>query len=351
MLAISEIKKIVHSDLKINAILLASCLAFVFVCGVHLGLLRLELWSQVVDIWEVGASSQATPSDPAGLESESVLRGHLLRYSLVRPIFVLAAEIGVDYNSIYSYTLPLIVFVCTASLTLSAHHGSIRVVPAAAFVLTSFSFVFLIMDGRLPLAYTGISLVLLGFSLKLNWNSFFLKIVCVILGVYFCSVTSGTLIAIFIFSVMAILLEIFRYDRSILLVIYASVTIYSLYFFYGFYVMDGIVRSLGFYGFGLGSIIDAVAHGYGYTIGRVLPLWIAVPLIIGVAFLGILVLLKNAKRIAFNELIGLLLLGTTIFLGIWGISILALSLVPIAHLILTTIWRINSVNQSQQTII
>lgn len=351
MAAIGEIKKIVHSDLRINVILLASCLAFVFTCGVHLGLLRLELWSQVVDIWEVGASSPSMPSDLASPESESVLSGHLLRYSLVRPIFVLAAEIGVDYNSIYSYTLPLIVFICTASLALSAHHGSIRVVPAAAFVLVLFSFVFLFMGGRLPLAYTGCSLVLLGFSLQLNWYSFIAKYLCIILGIYFCSVTSGTLIAIFIFSFMIIILEVGRYRRGVLLLIYTFSIIYSLYFFFGFYVMDGVARSLGFYGSGLDSIINAAAHGYGYIIGQVLPLWVAAPLIINVAFLGILVFLKNAKRIEFNELIGLLLLGITIFLGIWGASIFALSLVPIFHLILTTIWRINSVSQKQKTII
>lgn len=341
MTAISVVKKFIHSDLKINAIFLASCLALFFGCGVYLGLMRLELWSQVVDIWEARTGLPTTQSVPAtpDPDSETFLSGHYLRYSLVRPIFIWATEIGVDYNTIYSYTLPLIVFICTVSLTLSSNHGRIRISPSSALALILFSCVFLLMDGRLTLAYTGVCLVLIGFSLKLSWASVLVKSACIMLGVYLCSVTSGALIAITIFSCIAIILEILRHKRNIILIFYVVLNIYCLYFFFGFYLMDGLVRSLGFYGSGLSSIINAAAHGYGIIIGRFMPLWIAVPFIIGVALLGIFVLVKTAKLMQFDELIGLLLLGTTVILGVWGLSIFALSLVPIAHLLLTMIRR------------
>ena len=296
--------------------------------AVFAGMKEYQVWSQVLYLWELGASP---------LEQLTHLSPHALRYALIYPILILAErmELGRDY--VFSVAMLLICFVTFRNIIFSVEVLSSRKrnwVMVSGILTAATVLVFFFMNGRIGIAFLGYSLLLRNiilvhylrrFSILLPFN--------ILLALFLCSVSSGTLVSAIVALLIAAAAELVRsFSRRRL-----SWPILAIVVATGFsgailadFVLVGILKNIAFYGGGYDGFLAMLSHGFGARLLPILSL-ASFPVLLGAAIgtatLGSVML----SRLPHPLLLHLFL--AAVACGAFGYSTLSIAFLPFMVLV------------------
>ena len=300
---------------------------FVCVCGlvglfllfeiyILLGVIEYSLWWQVDYLWQTDYET-ALPS----------LKNHYLRYWLVLPFYWGSTVLQCSPSYLFSITVPLIVWLTVYVICKTQDRKPIGSKSAVVLFL-AISMLTLPMNGRMVFVYLGSSLLLYCATKITTKNTMTKKQVILLLAsLWLTSVSSGTVIIAYMF-VLLVLACLLLVNKFRLTVIPAIMLIFLLMFF-GAEVYKFIVKSISFYGEGMGAIAAIPSHGSGQYVGATLGLAIAV--IFGALSLWILM---KVQHVVYRTSASLFFLG--IAGGIFGLSTLTIVVIPLVSIIYTS---------------
>lgn len=298
---------------------------FIYAVLCFLGLVRFELWSQVIYIWESDFSPSEILSDYHGI-----------RYLLVFPIFQLSHWLGVSYNWIFSITVPGIIFLIAWFATQSTQKlcgsgSSSRRSLVFGGISMAFILLSLVMNGRLMFAMGGSS-ILLWALLCWQSNSFRVNFLAVLAAIVLCSVSSGTflmsIVAFYLFLIVTVMTDYPELRHRKELLFYALLLVVLMP-----NVTMLVAKLIEYFGGGMSGLGNIISHGYGPIIAQ----WNPVILMIGgLAVLGFAYLYRKliARYWIVFSMVVLFLIG-----GIFGISTATIALPPLLVVISSVILK------------
>lgn len=292
---------------------------FIYAVLCFLGLVRFELWSQVIYIWE----SDFSPSD---ILSDY----HGIRYLLVFPIFQLSHWLGVSYNWIFSITVPGIIFLIAWFATQSTQKlcgsgSSFRRSLVFGGISMAFILLSLVMNGRLMFAMGGSSILLWAL---LSWqsNSFRVNFLAVLAAIVLCSVSSGTflmsIVAFYLFLIVTVMTDYPELRHRTELLIYALLLVVLMP-----HVTMLVAKLIEYFGGGMSSLGNMISHGYGPVIAQ----WHPVLMMIGA--LIVLGFAYRYRKIVARYWIVCSLIALFLAGGIFGISTAIIAFPPLLVLL------------------
>lgn len=286
------------------------------------GVKDFAVWNQVLYIW----GGRPNPF----LTSPTELGAHGLRYALLYPLLRFAETTGIHHDILFTtLALPnLLIVIRNVRKSTAVVVGRTHIqVGFALFNALLFAFLFLQMNGRMTLAFFGFSLVIYNINYidkaQRHRRGSALQI---FIGLLFCGVSSGTMAAAFLISLLAFfkfsLYEIIRLRMSrskTLAVVAIAAAAYS----FGVFVFIGLIKNLTFYGGGPAAFIEMLKHGAGVFIYPLLEngLILALLLIIPVALL--VFIMKSERPFLTLQII------LSLSCGLFGFSTMTLATIPI----------------------
>ncbi|MGI9316185.1 MAG: hypothetical protein ACR2QW_02535 [bacterium] len=280
-----------------------------------MGLVRFELWSQVIYIWDSDFSLSEILSDYHGI-----------RYLLVFPIFQLSHWLGVSYNWIFSIVVPGIIFLIAWFATQSTQKlcgsgSSFRRSLVFASISIAFILLSLLMNGRLIFAMGGSS-ILLWALLSWHSNSVRVNFLAVLAAIVLCSVSSGafliTIMAFYIFLTITLMIDYPELNSRTELMIYALLLVVLMP-----HVTMLVAKLVEFFGGGMSSLGNMASHGYSALIAHWPPVLMTIG---GMIVLGLVYRYREivARYWVVSSLIVLYLAG-----GIFGIATATVAFPPL----------------------
>ncbi|BCL71453.1 hypothetical protein TUMSATVNIG1_34190 [Vibrio nigripulchritudo] len=225
---------------------------------------------------------------------------HGPRYALVYPIFMFSEILNVDYDTTYSYIVPVMVsYIVSLNISVFRIISNRRMKRLELIVIPLFYVTLtLMMNGRIVFALLGASLFIYNF---ISGTKGFRSLASLMASLFLCTVSSGTL------SIVVIWLTIYMCignNKSHTSLYFRLIFLFSFFMFFGDFLIRITNKNLNYYGGGFEGAINMLTHGAGklFFIG---PYISALLILSAFAMLGIIVciivLLKEArisKRIA-----------------------------------------------------
>lgn len=280
-----------------------------------LGLVRFELWSQVVSIWKSDSSPLEIISNPHGI-----------RFLLALPIFQISRLLGVSHHWIFSITMPAIIFLVAwfstqSVLKLNGSGSSMCRAMVFAGISIFFILLSLLMNGRLMFAMAGSSILL---WTLLNWrsNNWRINFLAVLAAIILSSVSSGTfLITVFAFYLFLLITIAIDYPevRSRKEILFYALLLVVLVP----HITMLLIKILDFFGGGLNSIGNMLGHGYLLIMDRVSPIILVLGSLIALG-IGFQYRKTLIKYWVVSSMVVLFLAG-----GFFGISTATIALPPL----------------------
>ncbi len=290
-------------------------LIFLLICYllISLNVLAFALWPQVIELYQSNIEFNQIFSHPHGM-----------RYFLVLPLFIISEWLGVNYDLLFTLIAPLLLllivfFVKKQILFLRQHVSKKQKIFLSLFLMICILVVASNMNGRILFALLGFSI--LSFVLVF-WDSLEGggKAFWVICGLMLMSVSSGT----FIIGVCSIALfslyKVFNGRGKKELFFFLVFTLGLIYFLP--LIISLIMKNIDYFG----NILLMLNHGYGQILKNSELVILCMLVATFIIFLLIQVFLIHLYK---KYLIIFYLLGISIFIGAFGYSALAMSLIPL----------------------
>lgn len=298
------------------------------VLAVLTGVKSFEVWPQITYLWDMEA-------DP--LFELSRIHPHGIRYALMYPILMASEYLGLHHDRLFSlislincYFTIRNIGAISSTIVKERRNGDM-VLFGCAVALT---ILFFLMNGRIGFAFLGYSILLLvivrhHYNRQIGISS----LIGMMLGLAFCSVSSGTLISAVLSLVIAVYFEAFRcirratLTRSSVLIVLSCIVLGGLLFRH---LVASVNKNAAFYGGGSDGILRMLEHGMGRV---VYPALDAAGLPLVTLLVVSIMILFSALLLRLNHALLLHILLVAIFCGAFGYSTLSLGAIPLLVLI------------------
>lgn len=283
------------------------------------GVLNFTLWSQVIYLWESGANV-----------SSLVFHPHGMRYILMLPYFIASEWLCINYNWLFSCTVPFLILFSSLFIVKSfesINNGLSENDNKIIFFIVCFLLmvISLFMNGRILFSIVGASLLT---NILVKWeNTNFAKSFFSVLGAFFLSsVSSGTfIVAVASFCIFLISMIFRSYRRRMKNLLFFIVIL--LIGFIGYPLFEALMmKNIDFFGGGIEGIFNMLGHGIGavlINIGSEIIILFMVNIVL--LLIVVIFLLPYLNKI----LIPLFLIGVSLCAGMFGISTMMMSIPPI----------------------
>ncbi|MDQ7085350.1 MAG: hypothetical protein Q9M36_10680 [Sulfurovum sp.] len=240
---------------------------------------------------------------------------HALRILLIYPFFEISDFLGVDVNFLYNIVLVILVFTIY-KIFISITKGMIHK-PQLLLVLFFIIFLSLYMNGRLIFAILGNTFILYILYRQAYSEyklSIFKVMIYILLSLWLCSVSSGTLmvgigtILLFYFLNFIVYLPYIKKTH-----IYFVLIILAFLLFFLPLILQLINKNLDYYD---GSFFLMLDHGFGkYFTNIIIYLILSLPLI----FLSMIIAYKYLKKYSYY-ILPLSMIFSSLTIGLFGTS-------------------------------
>ncbi|WP_067587603.1 hypothetical protein [Endozoicomonas ascidiicola] len=190
---------------------------------------------------------------------------HALRFYLVLPVFEISKLINVDYNYLFTILAPVLIYIAASCINKVVYY--IAALTTKKQRLMSFSLIFSIlclvsffMNGRIIFAILAASILL---YISFFWKNLALSSIVFLffLGLFFSSVSSGTLIVYLISFALTLFYYLLRIDVKMRVIILLSFVLFYVCIYPLLSMM--FFKNVDFYGGGLTGFIQMLDHGFG----------------------------------------------------------------------------------------
>jgi hypothetical protein len=220
-----------------------------------IGVLQFQLWSQVVDINNSGASLRELWGHP-----------HFFRYLLVLPFFDIAQYIGMHYNKLFTLSIPIFLYLIHKYTILSIEiiwekHRLLLLSGLHHFlVICLLVLVLSLMNGRIIFAILGAAIILYSF---VNWDNLrpYNLMLNLLTSFFLCSVSSGTFTLTVLLAFMFVLYKLFRNKNKKEFLTFVPFLIAALALLPTLITL--IKKNIDYYGGGFNGALAMLDHGFG----------------------------------------------------------------------------------------
>ena len=303
--------------------LIVWALWFLLVVAVLVGFKSFTIWEQVVEL-------HAQKRSLANLYAAR--HPHFLRYLVAYPVFLGSNLTGLSSAAIFNLAclalLPALALILRrVELIETSENSSEARITAHTIVLFSISY---FMNGRIIFALFGYSILVLVLSeyfssCRWRFSSFILCLV----GILFCSVSSGVFAVAFLFLLLCLLLSVVRAFEAPTVrpaQLGMTVSIIVLFAMFREFLLIGIDKNIEFYGGGIEAVWTMLDHGLGTYLTVIDPslVLLMVPMLALAGYAGAHVV----RRSTATNRVAVLALCSALAGGIFGLSTLSVGLVP-----------------------
>lgn len=311
--------------------------AFALFALILFGFKSYALWAQVELLWFSGAN-------PFAVEKLTDLGPHALRYLLAFPLFIISYLFDVNYNSLFSLLVPIFLYTVIRNVWAIigvVSQGQKHSLMSALFISALFFTLFMNMNGRITFAFFGYSIVLriLAVAHYRNTKIGFDRMLLLLLGLMFCSVSSGTFMSAFMLIFLAIgtalvplIIQLRLGAKTLSFLILALLPLYI----FGQFIIIGINKNIAFFGGGIEGFVNMLGHGAGKIL---IPLLEILPLstLLTIAVLGGIIGIYAIRAFKYPYLLLQTLCALSI--GIFGYSTLSLITMPASACFVLVLFR------------
>jgi hypothetical protein len=256
-----------------------------------LGILNFELWDQVDVLNSSGSSIGELWGHP-----------HFLRYILVLPFFEGSQYMGMDYNRLFTLSIPILLYLIQRYTILSIeviwikYHSILRLGLHQFLVMFLLVSVVSLMNGRIIFSILGSAILLYSF---VNWENLGVRklLFYILIAFFLCSVSSGTFTIAILLAVVFVLYKLFKNKNKKEFFIFVPFLMLFLAILPILMVL--IKKNVDYFGGGFDGSIAMLHHGLGQYFLSVEPVTLIMLLmILSISFWFVLILISAFKRIS-----------------------------------------------------